>query len=75
MLEAKTCGLCIGIYLHDMYLPAVCFNKQPNDIQGQDCLQIYNQYNATNGWNDEDCNNLNTFICSWKICRGIEIGS
>ena len=44
--------------------------KQPNNIRGHDCLQIYHKINAKNGWNDEDCDIVKMFICSWKICQG-----
>jgi len=44
-------------------------HKQPTNIANQDCLQIYSQLNARNGWNDADCHTQVMFICSWKICQ------
>ena len=35
-----------------------------------DCLQIYHNQLATNGWNDQKCELYHYFICGWKICPG-----
>ena len=43
--------------------------QQPSN-PSQDCLQIYNHFRAQNGWNDNFCNFVYPFICSWKICPG-----
>ena len=51
-------------------------DQQPNRAAtGHDCLQIYHNSLATNGWNDQGCRFYHNFICSWKICPGkIDLG-
>jgi len=43
--------------------------QQPSNVAStHDCLQIYHNPTATNGWNDQKCGNYHHFICSWKLC-------
>ena len=50
--------------------------QQPNKPNlRHDCLQIYNNPYATNGWNDQSCGYYHQYICSWKLCSGnIDLG-
>ena len=43
--------------------------QQPNDFQGQDCLQIYDYNSARDGWNDATCAKKKSFVCSQKVCQ------
>ena len=46
--------------------------EQPNNlVNNQDCLQIYHDEYAQNGWNDEGCLSHFPFICIWRICPGM----
>ena len=47
--------------------------QQPSNGSYQNCLQIKHTNHAKNGWNDHWCSYNYRFICSWKICPGIEI--
>ena len=42
--------------------------QQPNDFMNEDCLQIYDQNTAQDGWNDQRCSTLQSFVCSRPIC-------
>ena len=46
--------------------------KQPSNITNQDCLQIFHGGKAQNGWNDHASQYLYPFICSWRICPGMD---
>ena len=35
----------------------------------EDCLQIYHNNHAKNGWNDQICDKRHGFICSWRKCE------
>jgi len=42
--------------------------EQPGGGSSQNCLQIYHNIHANNGWNDLYCSTALPFICSWKVC-------
>ena len=48
------------------------FNQPTGKGYHQDCLQIYHNGWAQNGWNDNRCSSHFLFICSWRVCPGLE---
>ena len=49
--------------------------EQPNDFMNEDCLQIYDQNTAQDGWNDQKCSTLQSFVCSRPICVATDFGN
>ena len=45
--------------------------QQPYGRKDHNCLQIYNDNNAQNGWGDGNCDKEHGFICSWRKCEGM----
>ena len=43
--------------------------QQPNNYLGQDCLQVYDFESARDGWNDQDCKEKKSFVCSQKVSK------
>ena len=43
--------------------------QAPNDWYGEDCLLVYkNWVTKHNGWNDQECSDRRSFVCSRPVC-------